>query len=193
MESVWLYLAEPRPGAEAECLEQQRWKERLMLWVPRQLGSNINRLHGECVQPLLAGRMASEAQRWGEQRAHACMAHTVIKANGRNPMAENQARTRPPSSPPTGQQHRAPSLTALIPNEANTEKNKPKPETAWTAPGWSGQRGPVTSLSPALGGRPQSLEGQWHTDSILCSWSLLLGLTDLASTAHKRVARSICN
>lgn len=63
MESVWLYLAEPGPGAGAECPEQQRWKERLMLGVPRQLGSNINRLHGECAQRLLAGRMASEARR----------------------------------------------------------------------------------------------------------------------------------
>lgn len=127
MESVWLYLAEPRPGAGAECPEQQRWKESLMPWVPRQLGSNINRLHGECVQPLLAGRMASEARRWGKQRAHACTAHTVIKEeNGSNPMAESKPRTRPPSSPPTGQEHRAPSLTALISNGGNTEKKKKK-------------------------------------------------------------------
>lgn len=126
MESVWLYLAEPSPGAGAECPEQQRWKESLMLWVPRQLGSNINRLHGECVQPLLAGRMASEARRWGKQRAQACTAHTVIKGeNGRNPMAESKPQTRPPSSPPTGQEQRAPSLTALISNEANTEKASP--------------------------------------------------------------------
>lgn len=123
MESVWLYLAEPRPGAGAECPEQQRWKESLMLWVPRQLGSNINRLHGECVQPLLAGRMASEARRWGKRRAHAC---TVIKGeNGSSPMAESKPRSRPPSSPPTAQEQRAPSLTAPIPNEGNTEKPSP--------------------------------------------------------------------
>lgn len=40
-------------------------------------------------------------------------------------MAESKPQTRPPSSPPTGQEQRAPSLTALISNEANTEKPSP--------------------------------------------------------------------
>lgn len=41
-------------------------------------------------------------------------------------MAESKPPTWPPSSPPTGQEQRAPSLTALISNEANTEKSSPK-------------------------------------------------------------------
>lgn len=50
----------------------------------------------------------------------------VIKGeNGRNPMAESKPQTQPPSSPPTGREQRAPSLTALISNEANTEKPSP--------------------------------------------------------------------
>lgn len=200
MESVWLYLAELGPGAGAECPEQQRWKERLMLGVPRQLGSSINRLHGERAQPLLAGRMASEARRWGKQRAHVCTAHTVVKEeNGRNPMAESKPQTQPPSSPPTGQEQRAPSLTPLISNEANTQK--PSPNQKQHELLQADQDSRVLSSAPALPreeglslqrGRERSRRRR-HADSILCSWSLLLGLTDLASIAHKRAARSICN
>lgn len=54
MESVWLYLAEPSPGAGAKHREQQRWKESLTLRVPGQLGRNINRLHGELCSALVS-------------------------------------------------------------------------------------------------------------------------------------------
>lgn len=54
MESVWLYLAEPSPGAGAERTQQQRWKESLMLRVPGQLSSNINRLHRELCSALVS-------------------------------------------------------------------------------------------------------------------------------------------
>lgn len=49
---------------------------------------------GNCIQPLLAGRMVSEAQRWEQWRAHACLAWAVIKGeNGRNPVGWKQAST----------------------------------------------------------------------------------------------------
>lgn len=81
MESVWLYLAEPSPGAGAEHTEQRRWKESLTLRVPGQLGSSINRLHGELCSALVSRK---DGQRSTEVRE---VVSTVIKGeNGRNPV-----------------------------------------------------------------------------------------------------------
>lgn len=72
---VWgLHLAEPSPGAAAEGTEQQRWKESLMLRIPRQLSSNINRLHGELCSALGSRK---DGQRSKEAREVASTVHSL--------------------------------------------------------------------------------------------------------------------
>jgi len=73
MESVWLSLAQPSPGAGAECTERRRWKANLTLRVPGQLGSNINRLHGELCSALVSrkdGQRSREATEGASTRVH---------------------------------------------------------------------------------------------------------------------------